>query len=510
MNLNLTNPRYKIALINCDASISHSNSKIMQLISNCAKNQVESVVILDHHRIKYTQSYKCTESDFLKNKAQFEAHKYTNLYRTIDLGYVDNRLYNIDAEFVHDLFEINPTYSSRANIILVTCSTTDVKIIEQVQDITYNSPFGTFIHLHVETGNPNESGALYAAMSQNGKVMQPYTHDFKYLDVGNLASREMLSQAGLGGTTTALALANIILFDYLPLPVTRFNFNSMSIGLELPNTPPMEPIKLLQPRKVYKKKGKNKKSRKSSKKIHVFIGGTGATGSFFLSEILQQLNQSPDDIGNIVLVDGDIIEAKNLANQRCTRNEVGMYKVIAQANRYNQVFPNLNIKAYNKFIFDLNEDILKDILGLPTLKDQTIICFGCFDNNAIRKRMDDLFRYTNSCRNFLYLDSGNGAKIREGQTVMGYKQYGKVILKPVASCGIDNGVIRSNTEEMSELVGTCTRASASHPQNITTNILAARSLANHSEKVFMYREIHAHFSRFYLDPITLVSGAPIN
>lgn len=74
------------------------------------------------------------------------------------------------------------------------------------------------------------------------------------------------------------------------------------------------------------------------------IIGAGANGSHFFRSLCQDLRTHMDRPGfdkaptfklsNIMLVDGDVCELKNLGNQIFDRDDVGEKKVIALAERY--------------------------------------------------------------------------------------------------------------------------------------------------------------------------------
>lgn len=503
MKINLTNPRFKVAFLNCDSSISHCNSKVMQVFSRMPKLMLERVIIIDHERIKNTTSYKCLPSDKFKNKAMFEACKYKTLYPENNIGYGTFKLNNINSDTLLNLFNLYDYQESSSNIMLVTCSSTDIKIVEEVKEITKNNRFQTFIHIHIETGTYEDGGAIYTAMSQKGRVIQPYTSGFEYLNTGDLDSKQMLSQSALAGAIASLVITNAICFDYLEPPIKQFNINSMTCGWDEQSTTSTNSIKLLKPRKVTKKKGKKKKSKKSSSKFHFILIGAGASGSFFLSEVLQQLSLNNEKVGNIVICDGDVVERKNLQNQRCLPHEVGEYKVKALAKRYNSVFPNLNIRYHCNYLFDFNEEKVKELLGLETVKDENIVVIGKVDQHASRKVLHKGFLEINSARNFIYIDSGNGTINREGQTVVGYKQYNKTILQPVATFSQDTSII-DNDEDIQKLFG-CTQLSTEHPQNITSNILSARTAANYVDKIILDNEIPTHYTLFNLEPISMRS-----
>lgn len=243
----------------------------------------------------------------------------------------------------------------------------------------------------------------------------------------------------------------------------------------------------------------------------IVVIGCGGTGSQLLP-MLMQLCSNLDDIVNITLVDGDIYERKNLANQRCILADVGKNKAKVSAERYSMIYPKLKISYYENYITDKIQ-----IHDLFEGRDRTIrIIIGCVDNTATRKLLSE---YSNKINKTIYIDSGNdsgkGSSNRDGQIVTGVNicihenVYGRLSnmqykLPNVADIYPE---IKSNTDDI-KTVGTCMRFSDDYPQNIATNMLAATLLMNTITNILMFNKIENHVTLFNADTLEVISRPP--
>lgn len=89
------------------------------------------------------------------------------------------------------------------------------------------------------------------------------------------------------------------------------------------------------------------------KKSTVCIFGIGGVGSFTVEALVRT------GIGNIILVDYDIIELSNINRQiHATHTTIGQYKVEAMKKRMMDINPLANIKVFNKKLEKANIDKL--------------------------------------------------------------------------------------------------------------------------------------------------------
>lgn len=229
--------------------------------------------------------------------------------------------------------------------------------------------------------------------------------------------------------------------------------------------------------------------------IQVGLGGTGSNLLPFLTQLINQLN---DKSIYLTIIDGDIVENKNLRNQKYTELDISKPKAEVLCERYKAVYPELNISYINKYIKSEN-DILEHIEN----KSLNII-IGCVDNNATRQILHKVF-YNENVADIIYIDAGNGTEQRIGQIVTGYKKgvqkqvppYDyfqtkrlpkEIILKPVGD--IFPEILNDN--DNIDKVLSCSNISNEVPQNIATNVYAATLLFTVLTNIIMFNEIKSH------------------
>lgn len=154
---------------------------------------------------------------------------------------------------------------------------------------------------------------------------------------------------------------------------------------------------------------------------YVFIVvGVGGTGSLLARDLPKLLI---DTDHKILLIDGDIVEKKNLKRQSYQIVDIGEYKAIALCSKIN-TFYEMNCEAIGKYVKS-NEiiDYMKQN------KEFTPVIIGCVDNNTTRKILEKTYKQLNVC---YYLDSANGEF--EGNIFIKYKnkEFEKGVLRSEA------------------------------------------------------------------------------
>lgn len=506
--INMKNKNLKIIFLTCDNFVSHLLSKISQVTSNTPTSIIESIHINSSSVITNNISYRCMNSDIGKYASRNEGIKYSVLFPHLTIKYsVDDISESFTEKELLEKYGIMMprSYYHSGNIMLITSSDTPRETLNSIKKIMHNNSTNlyNYLHIHCEPGNHIDGGAIYT--SQRGTYLSSLKENFteiKQFECGDPNSLETTAQVLMASNVAFTIFNNLIFFNIFQEDYTYFNFSKLQLDSteyieELP-----KPIKLLSSKKSYKKKGSKKKSYKSDNRYNILIVGLGATGSMMLSDLIHLANVNHTDIRQIALLDGDHVEAKNLLNQRLLRSEINEPKVNALKNRYSQVYQNVKITSHPQYLYELNNELIKSIFNLKSTKDTNLCIITCVDNNETRKEVDRYFYKENSFRNLIHIDSGNGAEKREGQTVIGYKQYHKVLLDSVAGSGIDFGTIRENTNDI-KVIGSCTQRIKEAPQHIATNVFAATSLLIHLYTIFIYKEIRAHHSFFDLEELYL-------
>lgn len=210
--------------------------------------------------------------------------------------------------------------------------------------------------------------------------------------------------------------------------------------------------------------------------VKIVMLGAGGTGGHIAPHLYRLLYALGDRKCRFLIVDGDIVEKKNLVRQNFIEADLGENKARVLAERYSSVF-GLETEYLPAFVE--SEEQLKRLVEPHTWKtgqryvngkwyDSTIselvILIGAVDNNKSRSLCHKVFYQID---NLVYIDSGNGEYT--GQVVCGVRSGGRTYQKPV---GVLYPEILDGTDKFpTEL--SCAEASVSAPQAITANITAA-------------------------------------
>lgn len=145
----------------------------------------------------------------------------------------------------------------------------------------------------------------------------------------------------------------------------------------------------------------------------VVVVGCGGTGSHLVPNILQYLDAKNKKDGiaipNIVLIDGDSVEEKNLIRQRFVHSDLGKNKAEALALRYSSAF-GMAISYSNKYLE--NHYDITNILSLsPTPANglRKVLIIGCVDNHFARRIIHNYYSNDHMSHSFgsVWVDSGN-------------------------------------------------------------------------------------------------------
>lgn len=130
---------------------------------------------------------------------------------------------------------------------------------------------------------------------------------------------------------------------------------------------------------------------------HFYVIGCGGTGSLLARDLPKLLTRTPH---LITVVDGDIVERKNIERQSYQEQDVLENKANVLSKKINSLY---NIKTYA-----IDKYITKDELLIRFSKDHRTVpvIIGCVDNDATRKILEHTFK---KCKkSIIYIDSANG------------------------------------------------------------------------------------------------------
>lgn len=195
----------------------------------------------------------------------------------------------------------------------------------------------------------------------------------------------------------------------------------------------------------------------------IIVVGAGGTGSYFLKEFSRYLcgnDKALERIASLSVIDGDVVEKKNLARQAFMEEDIGQSKAAVMASVLNEAF-GLNWSGYDRYLLETDE-----LKSLSNGGFYIPVVIGCVDNHACRLVCEKFFTESEDC---LYFDSAN--EFSSGEVVFSVKMDGKASpLRSELFPEIKKGDLR-NVEEMS-----CTELNAVAPQHISANMNAGMIL----------------------------------
>ena len=146
--------------------------------------------------------------------------------------------------------------------------------------------------------------------------------------------------------------------------------------------------------------------------VQITVLGAGGTGGYIIPHLYRMvyaLNRRVE----IVLVDGDLVETKNLIRQNFIHSDIGQNKAGVLAKRYAQAF-GMEAQYIPRFVE--TEPELYELTRAPF--NYLSILIGAVDNNKSRKLCHEIFKRQD---NLVYIDAGNN--LSGGQVVCGCLLY---------------------------------------------------------------------------------------
>lgn len=204
-------------------------------------------------------------------------------------------------------------------------------------------------------------------------------------------------------------------------------------------------------------------------KYQLLVIGAGGTGTYFLKEVSRMLAGNPSimpHIYSLTIMDGDIVEEKNLARQCYQKEDIGRKKSNVMAEILNATF-DLSWGSYPFYLTD--SKTLEPILEEPKQNDFTYIpvIIGCVDNHSARLQCETFFSEHNNC---IYFDAAN--EYDNGECVFSYKLKGNVI-GPCRSHYFPQ-ILKEDLRPVTEI--SCEELNSVSPQHILTNMASGMQL----------------------------------
>jgi PRTRC genetic system ThiF family protein len=222
--------------------------------------------------------------------------------------------------------------------------------------------------------------------------------------------------------------------------------------------------------------------------IEIIIVGAGGTGGYLvrdLSRFLYSLDkrlQVPTMDIQVTLIDGDVVEEKNILRQNFLPQDIGFNKAEVLAKRHSKAF-GLNISYIPEMFGSYTCSVVK--------KNRIVI--GCVDNNEARR---EIAYFISRCwdgynpleKNAYWIDSGNEKKT--GQVIVGSKE-----LQDVTDLYPEIYIPEyDSTEQIS-----CAERMLQDEQNMFVNLTASNLILNYVKNIILDIPMVTHGTVFNID-----------
>lgn len=233
--------------------------------------------------------------------------------------------------------------------------------------------------------------------------------------------------------------------------------------------------------------------------VRIVMIGAGGTGGHIAPHIYRMLHTLGRPC-RFLIIDGDIVEEKNLVRQNFIAADLGRNKAQVLAERYSAAFgmecsyiPEY-MEDENRLIRLVTPRLIRNGVGFnhgqmyPDSFHDLVILIGCVDNNKSRQLCHRVFQKVTP---LVYIDAGNGE--HTGQVVCGVRAGKRIIFPPVA--GLYPDILEDEDKYPSEL--SCEEMAVSSPQSVVANLNAATAVVGYVYNIVVRGELHTrsvHFS----------------
>lgn len=243
---------------------------------------------------------------------------------------------------------------------------------------------------------------------------------------------------------------------------------------------------------------------------NIIIVGAGGTGGYLIRDLSRYIfalkEKGSTKNFSMTIIDGDVVEEKNVLRQNFTKRDVGQNKAEVMAKRHAMAF-GIQIDSISEMA---TTSILRSafIQSYDTARNRPNcnIVIGCVDNHAARREIKKAVRGTDC----YWIDSGNEKK--SGQVVVGtgnirshYGSFtnsagGKYALPYITD--IFPEILDPKKDEVEEKKESCAERSMQEAQSIQINITAANHILNFVTAILEGQTLTSHGVEFNLKGIT--------
>lgn len=239
-------------------------------------------------------------------------------------------------------------------------------------------------------------------------------------------------------------------------------------------------------------------------KIDILLVGCGGTGGCFFSKMVRFL--SGLTLQGIELqfriIDGDIVEAKNIGRQPFVMEDIGRNKAVALSSIAEEAL-GVRVKAYPTYLSPANMSIVSQFDYETKSNGDIKIVIGAVDNHQCRICLHKYFMSYNDLPTLIYIDSAN--ELSCGEIVIGVRDRARIITPDRAHYYPE--ILDDKSKPVYEL--SCEELNIAAPQHLATNgmagdllfsyisqVIAAGEYANKAPGGIIYFDAFKMFSRF--------------
>lgn len=242
--------------------------------------------------------------------------------------------------------------------------------------------------------------------------------------------------------------------------------------------------------------------------------GVGGTGGYVLQQVARLLYAQHAVNGRtwpLVLIDGDVIEERNLRRQYFLPQDVGRNKASVLAERYGRAY-GLEIAAYPHYLLDPDDLYPSGGPNVGPLREEGVL-IGCVDNGQARRVMHDA---ATRMHQVTYIDSGNAAALEEdefdradrydlhravnsgweGQIVAGVRTENQQRIPFAGEVFPDLLTDDENQPRLGAGGAACGDEVVSNPQRLMTNVMAATCIMGYLHTLLVDGTIVNHRTFF--------------
>jgi len=225
----------------------------------------------------------------------------------------------------------------------------------------------------------------------------------------------------------------------------------------------------------------------------VILIGVGGTGGYIARDIIRLLAQESNFYGDIIIIDPDKVEMKNINRQNFTIEDVGQYKASVIANRYGSKY-GINISTVLEY---MDKDKLVNILNeldRKRLYGSNYIVIDSVDTKKARYGIHSALNYKAAYSDNTYWWISAGNEKRDGQVIISKHIYSDITqsIVDLFPHEFTPTALEKEAEELNRI--SCAQNNLEDPQSIAANLSSA-----HNAILMFYNLVFDKLTYNYVD-----------